>query len=50
MTETQHFLALGEELARPDIRPKCARHLQACQKCQPVAVWAGRVGYLANAG
>jgi Transposase DDE domain group 1 len=48
--KTQHVLALGEELPRPDIRPKKRTALQACQKCQPVAVWAGRGGYLANAG
>jgi hypothetical protein len=29
------FLALGEELPRPDIRPKCARHFRLAKNANP---------------
>jgi hypothetical protein len=44
----QHFLALGEEFARPDTRSQCATARQACQKCQSVADLRWKRGYLAN--
>ena len=49
MTGKRNIFWLGEEFARPDTRSQCAAALQACQKCQPVADFGWKRGYLANA-
>ena len=50
MMENATFFGARRGIAPPRHPSKMRTALQACQKCQPVAVWAGRGGYLANAG
>jgi hypothetical protein len=50
MTENATFFGARRGIAPSRHPSKKRTALQACQKCQPAAIWAGRVGYLANAG
>lgn len=50
MTANATFFGARRRIAPPRHPSKMRTALQACQICQPVAVWAGIVGYLANAG